>query len=48
LGEFVILGIETTLPLFQQLLEDPDFLASNFDVKWLEGFVAELQEKKAA
>jgi acetyl-CoA carboxylase biotin carboxylase subunit len=46
LDEFVILGIDTTIPLFQELLKNPDFLANNFDVKWLEGFVAELNEKK--
>ncbi len=39
LGEFVIDGIKTTLPLHARLLNDPDFLAGNYDVHWLEHFV---------
>ena len=39
LGEFVIDGIKTTLPLHARLLSDPDFLSGNYDVHWLEHFV---------
>jgi acetyl-CoA carboxylase biotin carboxylase subunit len=39
LGEFVIDGIKTTLPLHARLLEDPEFLAGAYDVHWLEHFV---------
>jgi acetyl-CoA carboxylase, biotin carboxylase subunit len=40
LEEFVIAGIETTIPLHQQLAAEPDFIDGNYDVHWLERFVA--------
>jgi acetyl-CoA carboxylase biotin carboxylase subunit len=38
LREFVIngKGVHTTLPLFKALMENPDFIAGNYDIKWLE------------
>ena len=36
LAEYEISGVETTLPLFRRLAKDPDFLAGQFDVQWLE------------
>jgi acetyl-CoA carboxylase biotin carboxylase subunit len=36
LGEMVIGGIETTIPLFQELLVQPDILAGTYDIHWLE------------
>ncbi|WP_304171655.1 acetyl-CoA carboxylase biotin carboxylase subunit [Phenylobacterium aquaticum] len=36
LGEIVVGGIETTIPLFQDLLLQPDILAGNYDIHWLE------------
>jgi acetyl-CoA carboxylase biotin carboxylase subunit len=36
LGETVITGVNTTLPLFEQLLEDPEFQAGDYDIHWLE------------
>jgi acetyl-CoA carboxylase biotin carboxylase subunit len=36
LAEYEISGVETTLPLFRRLAKDPDFLAGDFDVQWLE------------
>ncbi|MCF6221401.1 MAG: acetyl-CoA carboxylase biotin carboxylase subunit [Robiginitomaculum sp.] len=36
LGEIVITGVETTIPLFVDLMDDPDFLSGNYDIKWLE------------
>jgi acetyl-CoA carboxylase biotin carboxylase subunit len=36
LAEYEISGVETTLPLFRRLATDPDFLAGDFDVQWLE------------
>jgi acetyl-CoA carboxylase biotin carboxylase subunit len=39
LDEFVIDGIKTTLPLYVALLEDPDFLAGDYTIKWLEGWL---------
>ncbi len=40
LEEFVIAGIDTTIPLHQQLAVEPDFIDGNYDVHWLERFVA--------
>ncbi len=36
LAEYEISGVETTLPLFRRLARDPDFVAGDFDVQWLE------------
>jgi acetyl-CoA carboxylase biotin carboxylase subunit len=40
LREFVISGIKTTIPLHQRILENPDFRAGDYDIHWLEKFVA--------
>jgi acetyl-CoA carboxylase biotin carboxylase subunit len=34
--EYKVVGIATTIPLFQRILEDPDFLAGNFDTGYLD------------
>ncbi|HEV7773321.1 MAG TPA: acetyl-CoA carboxylase biotin carboxylase subunit [Conexibacter sp.] len=39
LDEFVIDGIKTTLPLYVALLEDPDFRAGDYTIKWLESWL---------
>jgi acetyl-CoA carboxylase biotin carboxylase subunit len=39
LGEYVIAGIETNIPLHQRLMMDPDFVAGDYDIHWLERFV---------
>ncbi len=39
LGEMVIGGVETTTPLFQQLLAQPDFRAGDYDIHWLERWI---------
>ena len=36
LEEFVIEGVETTLPLHADLVSEPDFLAGRYDIHWLE------------
>jgi len=36
LGEYAILGLATTLPLFERLLDDRDFLAGEVHTGWLE------------
>jgi acetyl-CoA carboxylase, biotin carboxylase subunit len=36
LGEFVIDGIETTIPLFTSLIAEPDIVDGNYDIHWLE------------
>ncbi len=40
LGEYVIEGVETTIPLFQRLLREPDITNGQYDVHWLEQFLA--------
>ncbi len=40
LGEFVIEGVETTVPLFQQLLAEPDIIDGHYDIHWLEHYLA--------
>ena len=40
LGEYVIEGIETTIPLFQRLLGEPDIIDGEYDIHWLEKFLA--------
>jgi acetyl-CoA carboxylase biotin carboxylase subunit len=40
LGEMVVGGIETTIPLFQDLLANPDIRAGNYDIHWLERWMA--------
>ena len=40
LGEFVIQGMKTTIPLHQRLLEEPDFQNGNYTIKWLEEWLA--------
>jgi acetyl-CoA carboxylase biotin carboxylase subunit len=42
LEEYVIGGIETTIPLHQRLIEAPDFIAGAYDIHWLERFVGEV------
>uniref|UniRef100_A0A8J4HD79 Biotin carboxylase n=1 Tax=Acidicaldus sp. TaxID=1872105 RepID=A0A8J4HD79_9PROT len=41
LDEFVIDGIQTTLPLHRRLVEAADFRAGDYTIHWLERFVAQ-------
>jgi len=43
LEEFVIAGIDTTIPLHQQLAIEPDFVDGSYDVHWLERFMARVR-----
>ena len=36
----VVGGIETTIPLFQDLLNEPDSLAGDYNIHWLEKWIA--------
>jgi acetyl-CoA carboxylase biotin carboxylase subunit len=40
LDEFVVDGIETTLPLFHNLVREPDIIDGNYHIHWLEQFLA--------
>lgn len=44
LDEMIISGIETTLPLFQDLLENDDILSGDYHIHWLENW---LQDQKS-
>ena len=39
LEEFVVGGIETTLPLHRRLISEPDFINAEYDVHWLERLI---------
>ncbi len=39
LAEFAVVGIQTTLTLHQRIIEDPDFIAGDYTIHWLERFV---------
>jgi acetyl-CoA carboxylase biotin carboxylase subunit len=40
LDELVVGGIDTTIPLFQQLVRDPDILNGDYHIHWLEHYLA--------
>jgi acetyl-CoA carboxylase biotin carboxylase subunit len=40
LDEFVVDGINTTIPLFRELLANPDIANGDYDIHWLEKFLA--------
>jgi acetyl-CoA carboxylase, biotin carboxylase subunit len=40
LDELVVGGIETTIPLFQHLVREPDILNGDYDIHWLERWLA--------
>ena len=39
LREFVITGVKTTIPLHERILQDPEFVAGDYTIHWLERFV---------
>jgi acetyl-CoA carboxylase biotin carboxylase subunit len=39
LEEFVIEGVETSIPLHQMLVSESDFIDGNYDIHWLEAYV---------
>jgi acetyl-CoA carboxylase, biotin carboxylase subunit len=40
LGELIVDGIDTTVPLFDALLDEPDILSGNYNIHWLEKWLA--------
>ncbi|HEX8568835.1 MAG TPA: acetyl-CoA carboxylase biotin carboxylase subunit [Caulobacteraceae bacterium] len=40
LAETVVGGVETTIPLFQELLVQPDIVAGDYHIHWLEQWIA--------
>ncbi len=45
LGEMVVGGIETSIPLFQELLQQPDILSGDYNIHWLERWMKSQQEE---
>ncbi len=39
LNEFVIDGIDTTIPLFNALISEQDIVNGSYDIHWLENFL---------
>jgi acetyl-CoA carboxylase biotin carboxylase subunit len=40
LGEMIVDGVDTTMPLFRALLEDPDVQSGDYSIHWLERWLA--------
>ena len=40
LGEMVVTGVATTIPLHQRLASNQSFIDGDYDIHWLESFVA--------
>ena len=45
LDEFIVDGIETTLPLFRTLVRNSDIQNGDYDIHWLENFLADQTEE---
>ena len=39
LKEYVIDGINTTLPLHEKIISENEFISGNYDIRWLEKFL---------
>ena len=39
LGELIIDGVDTSIPLFHALLQEPDVLTGDYNIHWLEKFL---------
>ena len=48
LGEYVIDGIDTVIPLHQRLMNEPDFVNGDYDIHWLEKFVSKGPKKETS
>src|SRR5438105_5507071 len=46
LDEFVIDGIETTIPLFQTLVREKDIIDGDYHIHWLEDFLAKAEDRR--
>ena len=46
LGQFIVQGIDTSIPLHQEIFADPEFRAGEFDTKFMERFLARRAESQ--
>jgi len=44
LEEFVIMGVNTTIPLHQKIISQPEYLDGQYDIHWLEHFMKSEQK----
>ena len=44
LSETIVGGIDTTLPLFHELVNDPDILSGDYNIHWLENWLKQLDD----
>ncbi|WP_199261222.1 acetyl-CoA carboxylase biotin carboxylase subunit [Paracoccus binzhouensis] len=42
LGELIVDGVDTTVPLFRALIENPDIQSGDYSIHWLERWLAEM------
>jgi acetyl-CoA carboxylase biotin carboxylase subunit len=47
LEEYVVEGMKTTIPLHQRLVRDPEFLAGDYTIKWLEQWLEKSRDQAA-
>ncbi len=40
LEEFVVEGVDTTIPLHRRLIGESDFINGDYDIHWLERYVS--------
>ncbi|KFJ48520.1 hypothetical protein DK52_335 [Brucella abortus] len=48
LDEFVVDGVKTTLPLFQDLISNQDIANGDYDIHWLEKYLANKSKNESA
>ncbi|MEC3860399.1 acetyl-CoA carboxylase biotin carboxylase subunit [Mesobacterium sp. TK19101] len=46
LGELIVDGVDTTVPLFHALLQEPDIHSGDYNIHWLEKWLAKSLEKE--
>lgn len=47
LGELIVDGVDSTIPLFRALLQSPDIQAGDYSIHWLENWLAERQTQES-
>jgi acetyl/propionyl-CoA carboxylase alpha subunit len=48
LGEFMVVGVATTIPFHTALLKNADFRAGRFNIRWVEEHIGELTARAGA
>ena len=46
LEEFVIEGVQTTIPLHQEIISQQEYIDGMYNIHWLEHYMKAKQEKK--